>query len=65
MNKITLREMLEQEKQLSETIVAELKQAGKKEVHIEDLWEVVTGCVKLGIPIKLLPLSKYTVSVSL
>lgn len=65
MRKITLTELLEQETQLHKNMVDELKQEGKKEVHIEDLWEVVNGCVKSGIPIKLLPLSKSKVSVSL
>ena len=58
-------EILERESRLHATLVDELKKVGKKEVQIDDLWDVINGCIKRGIPVKLVPLSQYTISVSI
>lgn len=59
MTKITLNEILEQELTMQEVHIRDLQNEGKIEVHIEDILEVVYGCVNLGLKITLEPSKKH------
>jgi hypothetical protein len=65
MTTTTLSEMFEREEQLFESVLAEVKQMGKKSIHVDDLYELVMGCVTHRIPIKIIPLDDCLVSISL
>lgn len=53
MEKISIRELLEQERASQENLIEELKTNGQINIHLDDLIEFVQGCLTYGISVKL------------
>lgn len=50
---------------MREIIIADLLKTGESDVHVEDITEVVAGCVDLRLTIKLEPFNREYVKVSI
>lgn len=50
---------------IREIVIDELLKTGKSDVHVEDISEVVEGCVAKQLTIKIAPYKKYYVQVSI
>lgn len=54
MQKISIRELLEQERDSQENLIAELKINGQINIHLDDLIEFVQGCLTYDIIVKVM-----------
>jgi len=52
MQKISIRELLEQERASQENLIEELKINGQINIHLDDLIEFVQDCLTYGIIVK-------------